>query len=301
MEEEYNYQDWIEGKLTPEKIKEVWASDKISQTDYLRIRKEQEEAYLYWSKNILDYFKVEFHMKYLVSLVREELLEHEISVVAEHVLLYKKIHNQMYKDTLEGKDDRFNYTEAELEDIDIDSIGYCPLLLIVNLKYLRYLSWIKDNVLNVKQVPNISQDTTVGKTFNPYISPIEIYDSKQDKSEVLQTLKINLKQLEWLGPLEEENQILDLYKSLTEARFIECSSEVLLGVFQPFTFLEPVKWLTNNASELIFFILKLQEFGFSPTPSRQDWQTLRMLFIKGDGSFFKENFKTLKTDIKINW
>jgi hypothetical protein len=111
------------------------------------------------------------------------------------------------------------------------------------------------------------------------------------------------KQLEWRGSLKKNaNQIPALYEALSssEAKYIDCNQEVFFGIFSPYPFLEPVRWLTNNASELIFFILGLQEKDFLPTPKRQSWQALKKLFIKSDGSHFVENFKTLRINIKMN-
>jgi hypothetical protein len=63
---------------------------------------------------------------------------------------------------------------------------------------------------------------------------------------------------------------------------------------------EPVRWHQENASELLYFIDRLEQSNnIEHNPKRADYQKLTACFIKPDGSRFNEVLKTLKQQIEL--
>lgn len=64
---------------------------------------------------------------------------------------------------------------------------------------------------------------------------------------------------------------------------------------------KPIKWHDDNASELLYFILRLKESKqLSGNQNRIDYKRLTACFIQADGKQFKANWKQLKFNIEIN-
>ena len=80
----------------------------------------------------------------------------------------------------------------------------------------------------------------------------------------------------------------------------ETSYEQFKSVFTglPIENINPIKWHQNNATELLYFIIKLEQSGIiEHNPKRTDYQKLQACFVKPDGKEFNEAMKSLKTDI----
>ncbi len=65
---------------------------------------------------------------------------------------------------------------------------------------------------------------------------------------------------------------------------------------------KPVRWHDENASELIYFITKLEEKGIIEGNNRADYVKMMACFIKSDGTPFinKQSFPSLKQKMDIN-
>jgi hypothetical protein len=65
--------------------------------------------------------------------------------------------------------------------------------------------------------------------------------------------------------------------------------------------INPIKWHQDNASELLYFIVRLEQSNnIEHNPKRTDYQKLKACFVKPDGSPFKAVWKSLKKNIDIN-
>ena len=65
--------------------------------------------------------------------------------------------------------------------------------------------------------------------------------------------------------------------------------------------INPIKWHQVNASELLYFIDRLEQSNnIAHNPKRADYQKLKACFIKPDGNPFNAVWKSLKSNIEIN-
>lgn len=82
----------------------------------------------------------------------------------------------------------------------------------------------------------------------------------------------------------------------------ETTPEQFKAVFtgQAIETINPIKWHQDNASELLYFIAKLEQTNnIEHNPKRADYQKLKSCFVKPDGSQFNEALKTLKQQIEF--
>lgn len=63
---------------------------------------------------------------------------------------------------------------------------------------------------------------------------------------------------------------------------------------------EPIRWHQDNASELLYFIDRLEQSNnIEHNPKRADYQKLKACFVKPGGNQFNEALKTLKQQIQF--
>lgn len=64
---------------------------------------------------------------------------------------------------------------------------------------------------------------------------------------------------------------------------------------------EPIRWHQENASELLYFIVRLEQSdSIEHNPKRADYQKIKACFVKPDGKPFDVVWKSLKTNVDIN-
>lgn len=117
-------------------------------------------------------------------------------------------------------------------------------------------------------------------------------DSLPPLVKLVLKVRTRLKRRRWLGTYEGEgNQIDDLYQKLI-GQYINCTLEVFRGVFGIGKYKRPVKWL-GKQNELVFFTKELQNQGFLDKTKSQDWELLRVMFVRKSGELFNDNFKSI--------
>jgi hypothetical protein len=93
--------------------------------------------------------------------------------------------------------------------------------------------------------------------------------------------------------------MIDKYNLIAPETTYEQFKDIFTG--QPIDVINPIRWHQNNASELLYFIDKLeQSSNIEHNPSRADYQKLKACFVKPDDKQFDEALKSLKTNIEIN-
>lgn len=109
---------------------------------------------------------------------------------------------------------------------------------------------------------------------------------------------------EWQGKPEKDlpelyRLMIDKYKLISLETTYEQFESVFTG--QPIEDINPIKWHQDNASELLYFLLRLEETdNIIHNKKRSDYLKLAACFIKPDGKPFKVTWKSLKTDIELN-
>jgi hypothetical protein len=108
---------------------------------------------------------------------------------------------------------------------------------------------------------------------------------------------------EWL--INPDTELPELYKLMIDSKLIanETTKQQFIAIFtgQPIDNIEPIKWHQDNASELLYFIGRLEQISqIKHNPKKADYQRMTACFVKPDGKPFKANWKQIKQNISIN-
>ena len=108
----------------------------------------------------------------------------------------------------------------------------------------------------------------------------------------------------WQGYSDKElpelySLMIDKYKLITPETTYEQFKDIFTG--QPIESINPIKWHQDNASELLYFIDRLEQSNnIVHNPKKADYQRMKACFVKPDGKLFNVVWKSLKTNIEIN-
>lgn len=93
--------------------------------------------------------------------------------------------------------------------------------------------------------------------------------------------------------------MIDNYKLIAPETTLEQFKAVFTG--QPINEIKPIRWHQENASELVYFIDRLEQTdNIVHNPKKTDYQKMTACFVKPDGKQFKANWKQIKQNISIN-
>lgn len=183
-------------------------------------------------------------------------------------------------------------TGIDFVNINLDALHYDSDLLMDNLHNIESL--IKIEGLNeivsiIKEVEHFKQ------LFDSYhVIKEDMYASVDNNSSRYK------RSYNWLGNKTEfETDMTELYYLLVP-EFIqkETSLEAIKDVFsgKKTSQITPIKWL-KNPSELLYFILQLQESNLLKKGRRTDYIQLKACFVDKEGNAFKSKFKNMKVEI----
>ena len=164
----------------------------------------------------------------------------------------------------------------------------------------QYLEWYEIN----------KKETEKFEPYNPYNLMFNIIE--RTKNEILNyfpdiegSKRIVKKQeigYEWQSnpnkELPELYSLMNKYKLIASETTIEQFTAIFTG--QSIDNIKPIKWHQENASELLYFIIKLEQSNnIVHNPKRADYQKMKACFVKPDGQKFENKLKSLKTNIEI--
>ena len=115
------------------------------------------------------------------------------------------------------------------------------------------------------------------------------------------TKKQGLSTYVWQGNTDE---VTELYERMVN-RFIPDSNSIndfklLFSGVDVSDLTNKIIWKSDNATELLYFIIKLEEHNLISKPLKTvNYKQIKACFIKSTGLLFNEAFKSLKTDIEI--
>lgn len=93
--------------------------------------------------------------------------------------------------------------------------------------------------------------------------------------------------------------MIDKYKLIASDTTLEQFTATFTG--QTIESIIPIKWHQDNASELLYFIQRLeQSYNIEHNPKKADYQKMTGCFVRPDGNQFKASWKSLKTHIETN-
>ncbi|MBK8622689.1 MAG: hypothetical protein IPN79_13270 [Saprospiraceae bacterium] len=129
------------------------------------------------------------------------------------------------------------------------------------------------------------------------------YQKKEEKPKPKQNKKLT--SYKWQNnPNEELPELYKLMKDTYKLIDPETNLKQFTAIFtgQPIDEnLKPIKWHQDNASELLYFIDRLEKLNnIAHNPNRADYEKLKACFVKPNGKPFNEVFKSLKTNLEIN-
>jgi hypothetical protein len=104
------------------------------------------------------------------------------------------------------------------------------------------------------------------------------------------------------NPDKELFELFNLMISKFKLISLETTYDQFKSVFtmKPLESIKPIKWHQDNASELLYFIERLEQSdNIIHNPKRSDYQKLKACFVKPDGTQFKVAWKSLKTNIEL--
>jgi len=144
--------------------------------------------------------------------------------------------------------------------------------------------------------------------FHPGYEPpksLSILDIIREYPENKKRTKSPPKKTSYVWQNEPEKELPELY-SLMIDKYKLIASETLIKDFtavftaQPIESMNPIRWHQDNASELLYFIVRLEETdNVGHNPKRADYQRMTACFVKPDGKPFTVNFKQIKQTINI--
>jgi len=101
----------------------------------------------------------------------------------------------------------------------------------------------------------------------------------------------------------QEQELPELFEMMVD-EFVhsETTIEQFTTIFtwQPIESITPIRWHDDNASELLYFIIRLEETSNIEEKKRTDYIKMKACFVKPNGKPFNANFKELKQNIYIN-
>lgn len=120
-------------------------------------------------------------------------------------------------------------------------------------------------------------------------------------------------EISYVWKADPDNELPELFrKMLVEYKLIasDTTFKQFKAIFtgQPIdTTFEPIRWHNNNASELLYFVLKLEESDSiacnnngTDDKTITDYKKMTACFVKPNGEKFSAAWKSLKTNIEIN-
>ncbi len=93
--------------------------------------------------------------------------------------------------------------------------------------------------------------------------------------------------------------MINEYKLIAPNTTLEQFTAIFTG--QSIDGIKPIRWHQNNATELLYFIIRLEQLNnVAHNSKRADYTKLKACFVDPDGQEFKAKWKSLKTNIQIN-
>lgn len=123
---------------------------------------------------------------------------------------------------------------------------------------------------------------------------------------ILRKPKIQHKKSSYKWCNNPDKELRELYKlMINKYKLIasETTYEQFKAVFtvKPIETINPIKWHQDNASELLYFIYRLEQSNnIAYNPKKADYKKMTDCFVKPDGNEFNAVWKSLKTHLEIN-
>ncbi|MDA8628650.1 hypothetical protein N9M15_00380 [Bacteroidia bacterium] len=144
----------------------------------------------------------------------------------------------------------------------------------------------------------VKDKSSVGSASNNFASNFIINYNQRQKNKTKMSFI-------WLGNSDTELEELyvlmkDEYTLISDDNTFKAFKEVFSG--KPLDSITPIKWHNNNASEVLYFLMRLTESNnIDSKPRRLNYQVLRGCIVADNGEPFSVNWKQLKQNIYIQF
>lgn len=150
--------------------------------------------------------------------------------------------------------------------------------------------------------------TELAEFINIELNSLKDELNKVDSNNISNKIKsISTKKTSYFWQTKPETELPELYILMIDTYKLiasETTYEQFNAVFtrQPIDdSFEPIKWHQDNASELLYFIYRLEQLeNIAHNPKRADYQRLTSCFVKPNGMQFKVHWKQIKQSISTN-
>ena len=236
----------------------------------------------------------------------------------------KEIWRILFESLLHKDITRVSYFNKQLEKSNIAPVIFAKCLLDELKKIDEYVNsssfkaWEIDNKTKEKKyfkniilLNKVTEGKMMGQidcnNINEIAKPLLEFSEfilKNDTQNSKQSKKLEKTSYKWPG--NPKNDLPELYKLMKndyKLIALETTYEQFKAVFtgQPIERINQIRWHQDNASELLYFINRLEESNnIDYNPKRADYIRLAACFIKPNGEQFNAVWKSLKTSIKTN-
>ena len=172
----------------------------------------------------------------------------------------------------------------------------------LRLEKIKYQLYVQSN----SKLKAASGVVTFGRPHNAGLDGhIELWIQQIEEIERLKKQSIKVKMTSYVWQNNPDKELPELYTMVNKYNLIapETTPEQFKAAFtgQPIDeSFQPIRWHQDNASELLYFIDRLEQSNNIEHKKRANYKKITACFVKPDGKPFEAHFKSLKTYIEIN-
>lgn len=256
-------------------------------------------------KTLSDRFKNEsFQYWGLTDEFQRNFLDHVFEIIDRGIRIKRDFEFKKIKDSLNGFPDTIRNQkiiqtieniQAEVSPYYLDSESTESMVLDY-FDYGDYLKYHEGKLIVLKN--NAVKEHINEEALKGVIELLkQTYSIQHNKRQTVLTSYL------WQNNPEKElpelhSLMIDQYKLIASDTSYEQFKAIFTG--QPIDNIVPIRWHDENASELLYFINRLEEADQVIHTSRADYKKMIACFVKPDNTPFQAAFKNLKTNIDIN-
>lgn len=257
-----------------------------------------------WSIDLSHYSDSSAYRAKLMRL-KEAALTDILFLSANHYAVCEKrltiIYNRLWviESSNSEENDAF-YKEHSMSVFEMMKGGYEDILVFDNESDFKVEPAYFDEAAFIRNLR--SALTTKREIIGQLIVDMEDFSSPDVDSANVKFRSDSKASYQWIdGDIDEG--IEKLYSLLNDNYIVKMDLDEFSPIFSNVSVkdLSPIKWKSDNASELLYVLTALMERGLiKDERGRMSYERLKLCFVKSDGVAFKEDFKSIKQRLTID-